>query len=175
MDNTKLAWLAGLVDGEGSMGMYAQTYVPKNARCKKSVRYQVTIANDNTEIILEASRLMEEITGRPAFLASATNHRSFVHYKLSVMKINDCIKVLNAIEPYLVGKKAQAQVMLKVLKNHHPHIRYTRAELDVINILKSMKDNDKDIVSDNTEPSREKSRASVEHIEEATQTELNLG
>jgi hypothetical protein len=80
---------------------------------------------------------------------------------------------LTAIEPYLVGKKAQAQVMLNVLIKHKPHSRYTRAELDVINILKKMKDDNKLDASGNVEPSREfNSQACVENIETATQ--LNM-
>jgi hypothetical protein len=61
-----------------------------------------------------------------------------------------------------VGKKAQAQVLINVLRGHKSHHKYTKAELDVIDILKRMKNNNKLIASENTEPSREQSQACVE-------------
>ena len=167
MENTKIAWLAGLIDGEGSIGMYA----PFHKR-KFFVRYQVTIANDNTDIIAEALRIISEILGREAYLASTyENECSFVHHKITVAPQKDCIKLLTAVEPYLVGKKAQAQVLLKLLKGHKLHSRYTRAELDVINILKKMKDDNKTSAG-NAELNSEKSDKCVENIETVTQYEM---
>jgi len=138
------------------------------------VRYQVTIANDNTDIIAEALRIISEMLWREAYLASTyENECSFIHHKITVAPQKDCIKLLTMVEPYLIGKKAQAQVLLKLLKGHRLHSRYTRAELDVINILKKMKDDNKTKSAGNAElNSGEQPDKCVENIETVTQYPL---
>lgn len=156
LEETKLAWLAGIIDGEGSMGMYAQRMKKKDGRYITFHRYQVTIANDDVNIVAEALEIISEIIGRQAYVSTAINHRTYVHHKISVCPRRDVSRLLGAIEPYLVGKKAQAQVLINVLRSHKPYTPYTKAEKDVIDILKQMK-NDNKIPAEaegNTEPSR---------------------
>ena len=92
MEITKIAWLAGLIDGEGSIGMYAQRMKRKDGRYIIFHRYQVTIANDDVNIIAEAMKIISEIIGRKAYVATAINNRTFVHHKypsvLAVMFLN---------------------------------------------------------------------------------------
>jgi hypothetical protein len=154
MDNTKIAWLAGLIDGEGSIGMYAQRMKKRDGKYITFHRTQVTIANDDVNIVAEAQRVISEIIGRNAYVATAINNRTYVHHKVSVCPRKDCIKLLTAVEPYLIGKKAQAQILLSVLKSHRPYSTYTKAEREVIDILKKMKNDNKICADGNTEPSR---------------------
>jgi hypothetical protein len=172
MDNTKIAWLAGIIDGEGTIGMYEA-----HSRSRWSARIwdtnyltQVDISNDNVLIIEESLEVISEIVGRKVRLVyDRRDDRKFIHYRVTTTARNDIIKILTAITPYLIGKKAQAKLLLNMLKNHRYKSKYTKAELDVINILKRMKDDDKTLAEaeGNTVPMRdeESSQKCVETIQ----------
>jgi len=170
MENTKIAWLAGIIDGEGTIGMYE---AHSRSRWKSRVwdtNYltQVDISNDNLLIINESLSIISEIVGRQVRLVyDRRDDRKFIHYRVTVTARKDIIKILTAIESYLVSKKAQCQVFLKMLKHHTYKSKYTKSELEVISILKAMKDDDKTSADGNTEPSREvkNSQACVETIQ----------
>jgi hypothetical protein len=173
----ELAWLAGLIDGEGTIGMYAIDRNKPSFKCKVYIRYQIGIANDDVNIIAEAVRIIENIIESKVHVeASSSIDRRFIHHKIDVWSQRKCAKLLSIVEPYLIGKKAQAQVLLKLLRSHKSHTRYTRAELDVIDILKRMKNDNKLSAEVNAEPSREdNSQACVENIWGAAQSEFNFG
>ena len=162
----KIAWLAGIIDGEGSIGIY-----PVTRRSTKQgfvLIKQLEIANDNTVIIQECVDIIHEITGRQARLTySKRDNRKFIHYAVSVNKIADLVKVLKAVEPYLIGKKSQAQIVINFFTHRIKGTKYTKLELEVSEILKQAKNDNKSLVDGNTEPSRDikPSQACVETIQ----------
>ena len=154
----RIAWLAGLIDGEGSIGMYA---VKRKLKYGYGIAHipQLQISNDDTTIINEAQEVIVGIIGT-RYMACTTDCRvdrrnSHLHYRVFVPCRSSVIKVLSAIEPYLIGKKSQAQILLQMLRTHKHGSRYTRAELEVIDILKGLKLVNKHPVSGNAVPMRE--------------------
>lgn len=187
IDSRKLAWLAGIVDGEGSIGFYVGKTGWKGNHNKKytyHIAHQVCIANTNTLIIQEAHNIVSAILGEKTPVTDIqvvadrrperTNSR--IGYCVNVKNHNSVIKVLSALEPYLVGKKSQAQVMLNLLKNHRPYAKYTKVELQVIDLLKDMKKHNTTSQDDNAELSRESqdSQACVENKWATTQYSLGI-
>jgi hypothetical protein len=168
---TDLAWLAGLVDGEGSIGFYSHKEVLK--RKYHVVRYRPTlhIANTDCLIINEAEHIVQSILSLkplPKITYKMQNKpRYHVCFMIRVQDKSNVLKVLEAIEPYLIGKKAQAQLLINMLKHHVKRARYTRAELEVIDILKAMKFDNMKPLPGNTELAEgdKPLRASVEHIQ----------
>jgi len=199
IDNIKLAWLAGIVDGEGSIGagivdgegsigVYVSKTVQRTRRKARyesvHVVYQFTIANTNTLLIEEVHNIVSAILGKMTPVTAIqvvadkrperTNSR--IGYCVNVKDHKGIIKILSALEPYLISKKSQAQVMLKLLRNHQWHTKYTKMEMDVIEILKKMKKHNTVLRDGNAELNRESldSRKCVENIEATTQAEMVL-
>jgi len=91
---------------------------------------------------------------------------SHVNYRVNICDHASIVKLLTAIEPYLVGKKTQAQVLLQLLKTHRRRTKYTKVELQVIDVLKKLKTVNSQPLYGNTEPSRDvKFQACVETLQ----------
>ena len=103
---TDLAWLAGIVDGEGSIGAY---------RGKDDcVRLHLTIANTDRRIIEKAALLLPgavvKLRGRP------TNLTRRQLATIVVLKQEDMQAALQLLLPFLVGKHEEAKAVLAYLK-----------------------------------------------------------
>lgn len=170
MDIAKLAWLAGIVDGEGVIGFYE---VHAKGRKHPTFQTHIKIINGNTDLIAECSNIMSEIVGRKVIITrDARKNRPNIYWHVSVESQVETIKILSAIEPYLVGKKSQAQLLLGMLKKHSHGTPMTKVERDVVGILKKMKREKIVPVEGNTELSRKHNgsfRACVEDRRATTQ------
>jgi hypothetical protein len=152
MEDTKLAWLAGILDGEGVIGFYE---IPSN---KKGITYQnhVRIVNADPNIILECDAIISEIVGhRISHGRDLRKDRPHVYWYISVNHQYDIIKLLSLVEPYMIGKKAQAHLLLELLRRHNKGTKFNKMEIEVIDILKRMKREKMTPTNGNTEPSIE--------------------
>ncbi len=178
LSETKLAWLAGLIDGEGCIAVYKlKEDRPKDKGQFKygfRLRPALYISNGDTVIIAEVEAILRELlancktTYRVDILKKSP--RCHINYLVRVQAKSSLLSILGAVEPYLIGKKAQAQVLLNMLRNSRPQhghwCQYTKAELEVVEILKEMKTRNQVPVSGNAELSRDdKSQACVENIQ----------
>lgn len=136
----RLAWAAGVVDADGTIGFYSQY---SHKRCPKNKHVRVVSADEET--LGELATILREVVGIDAKV-SIVNHIRTVrcpnfYYTVSVQVHEDICKLLSALIPYLVGKKAQAELLLKLLRNHKKHAIYTEEEFAVIEALKLLKQN----------------------------------
>lgn len=142
---TDTAWLAGVLDGEGSI--YAQVMPPgRNTRCDiGGMRINVKIGNTSMLLMQKAARIIEAITYRKHRIAM--NQSSTVHgrlmYCVEVSSSKAIEALLEATLPYLTVKKAQAEAMLAYCESrkstrHHGR-GYTSAELGLPGTLKRLK------------------------------------
>lgn len=106
---TDLAWLAGFVDGEGSIHAWIERDRP---RIKKGLEVTNTVEAN----VSRARLLIRQLTSR--------DHRTVVHnvkrgyrpcFTLQVRRADDIDKVIRAISPWLVGKREHADLMLRLL------------------------------------------------------------
>lgn len=122
----QLAWLAGIIDGEGCIT--AGAYPTKNRRADGSTGYRlslfVSVTNTNEDIILAVNELFAALsTVKPVFhvhdsASRVKNHRTQkTCYRVHVAGGVQVTRVLTAVLPYLVGKRKQAEVLLAIVKH----------------------------------------------------------
>lgn len=111
-----IAWLAGIIDGEGTIGCYF--YHDKSSR---SPRYGIWIVNTDQRIILEGKRIFE-LMGIEKIYIGEKNYKGGIGRKRSwYLQINrkaDIQRGLEIIIPYLISKKKQAQLILSFFKSY---------------------------------------------------------
>lgn len=113
MSTEKLAWLAGMIDGEGSLRIYRQ-------RIGQSLRFfaQIHITNTNLRIIAEVKSLFDALGIEFNVREIGNRKRNPAHapcYSVRATKNSAMRKLLSAMLPYLVGKRDQAETVLKFL------------------------------------------------------------
>jgi len=104
---TDLAWLAGIIDGEGTISIYKEQR-PAN---KSGYRYYsvVEISNSNEGIINRLSAILPDSAVKMRANKPKPNHKQV--WKLKITR-RWTKPVLTTILPYLVGKRKQAEVVL---------------------------------------------------------------
>ena len=99
MRKEKYAYLAGLLDGEGYLGL---------TRSRGSYRPRVVISNCNLPLLKNA----QNITG--GYITKKTEREGWTQgYNLTIISVD---KWLFKIIPYMVGKKKKAELFLKAKK-----------------------------------------------------------
>ncbi len=127
--DTDIAWLAGLLDGEGCIGLWAQTSKPN------SLLARVEIGMSDKATVDHAAKIILEFTGykvpqsvRYNKLSALTKRPQWFFYAVKKEPTRD---LLRALIPYLVTKRLEALLTLSVLERS-THIRAYRAtELDL--------------------------------------------
>lgn len=126
MEDTKLAWLAGLWDGEGSIAMF------ERKERNRIIKFcpALVLVNTNLDIINEAQKLLKELGANFHFFTRKSNNPKWkTVYQLTTRNSGYIAKVLVAINPYLVGKRSQAELMLRYL-NRRSELPRTHASED---------------------------------------------
>ena len=126
MTEQEKAYLAGIIDGEGCLRL------SKSSRPNNKCAYHISIVIANTSVHL-FDWLNVRIPGK--MYTSRQNHekwRGCYHWTLT--GTNQCLYFLKQIEPYLVIKKEQAQVLM----NGYVHLSNNDRE-DMVRKLKDLK------------------------------------
>ena len=119
MDNTignqqaidnKLAWLAGIWDGEGSF------VIEKNG--KNFLSGRISLTNSSTEMISEVTKIFDsfEISGH-LWLEDKKINKHKKCYHLTINKIIDVKKATELMLPFLIAKRAQAEILIRFLSS----------------------------------------------------------
>lgn len=110
---TNAAYLAALIDGEGTIGIYRANGVRS---LSPSFYVQVTVVNTNTDLM---AWLSENIGGRVDKRSDTTSrdprHKHPYHWRVHGPNAE---LLLNAVRPYLVCKGSQADVALQLRAMH---------------------------------------------------------
>jgi len=124
---TDLAWLAGIIDGEGTIGAYF--FLDKRSK-HRSPRYGIWLCNSEKSMIERSANIMANL-GAKVYLLSKTYKDGallkarWLMWQLQVQKKEDVKIVLEKISPYMVSKKPQANRLLKFF-NDYPNLLYGR-------------------------------------------------
>lgn len=116
----KIIWLAGLTDGEGTIAVF---YNRENAKWCKNESYErlhaiYTIANTDPSIINEAQKILYEIgVTSQVFRRTPQKPTHSVGINLNVRKLTHIKIVLERLHPYLIAKKAQAELTLRFIES----------------------------------------------------------
>jgi len=103
------AWLAAIVDGEGSLVAWRQ-------KSCDSLGFRLTIYNTNPLIAAESKRLLEEIVGAPVRVRPVRRRKTHrVIYHVVVESRAKVAGVIRALLPFFRGKRHEAETLLAVI------------------------------------------------------------
>lgn len=140
---TELAYLAGIIDGEGCISInHAGEW-----KTNKSFQCKVRLANSNLDLINWVMQTLEKlgIKGYIAHSRRCENNPKWKRvYDLGILNQTKCHTVLSAIRPYLVSKRAQADLVLEWIDSRwnrkkpegFRYIPYSKRELEIVQQLK---------------------------------------
>lgn len=115
LSSAERGWLAGIVDGEGHLGLYKYHYHFKSSYLAKrqfTWRPILTISNTKLELIRRAQEICKGGSIR-AMAPSKEGYRTCYRLLLTAGKIR---QVTPKIMPYLTAKKDEAILLLKSLE-----------------------------------------------------------
>ena len=112
----RLAWLAGIIDGEGTIGLAFYTRRSMR-RGKPHVQRQlecwIAVANTNMRIIEAVSAVLSGCGIKHGLLLSQRGTAKWKpQWRVTVRGLRRCAATLALLRPYLVGKLPQADVIL---------------------------------------------------------------
>lgn len=118
--DTELAWLAGLIDGEGTIALSIF-----RGRGSGGVKTVFSISNTNLENLGNARPILRALAGRDLIPRPEKRSRSEWRpaFVLRTEKHSDIKAILEAVRPWLVGKRKQAELMLAYLEQCSGAIR----------------------------------------------------
>ena len=103
-----LAWLAGIIDGEGSIGIYDSK--TRGTPCKI---FNLSIVNTDNTILLKVEDIYKHFNiFFSRYIHNNPNPKGFLPtnqcYVVTVRRRDDFEQILKLIEPFLIGKKKQS-------------------------------------------------------------------
>lgn len=132
MNDLDLGWLAGLLEGEGSLQLISTLHKGlKGRKSYPSISTKITFFNTDYEIIKKLSNVLDSVTIKPArvlFRDRKDNHGKKRIYEVNVLHYKDIKTVLDLLVMHLVSyKKAQAALISK----------YITRRLDIMDLYSS--------------------------------------
>jgi len=113
MKRTDLAYIAGIIDGEGSI--YSG---------HRKGRYQIWLSIQMTDrVALEFVQSL--FGGKILLMRQKGNRRDIYRWRLTGYQIHP---ILTSLSPYLLTKLPQAKIALRILESHTPWKHYTPME-----------------------------------------------
>lgn len=115
-----LVWLAGIIDGEGSICASLGASQPAKARGgvpKRSLGLRLVIKNTSTELIDKAAAVLREYGVMFSLYYNKPCATAREALQLSVSGRGMIKKAINLLLPYLVAKREQAQQMLYIIQH----------------------------------------------------------
>ncbi len=103
-------WLAAVIDTDGCL-----TWSYNKRRCY--VYPRIDVANSNTAIIERASQVMKQLCGKAHITTQGRTAGNRKMRNITVVGMARTFKLLTQIEPFLVGKKEQAQLLMQFVKS----------------------------------------------------------
>lgn len=104
---TELAWLGGIIDGEGHIGVHAR---------KKSGQHAIRISITNTDegILKECKKILDKLGIFYIFLLHKDRARKSHHkdvYVIEMNRIAECKEFLQIIKPYIRAQAKQRKIL----------------------------------------------------------------
>lgn len=195
---TKLAWLAGIVDGEGYVAVRMLDGIkkhpnPKRARrgLSKAIYCYLKIESVSISMITAVALILDKINvnyniGKPRMMPKST----LPAIRLEVGKKRELLRLCDFILPYCIVKKQELELVKSYLVKSvaYKYYRMSKSDLKISDNMRKLHDingkkgrrpdflaakSKSNIGQDNAELKQEQNSCKcVEHIEVATQKEL---
>ena len=107
---TRYAWLAGIIDGEGCLSIWRRNVRSGSGVKIVSTQAGISITNSNAALLNECRELLDALGVKHSYItpknaAKRPMRRIFVRNHASLLIL------LDAIDPYLIGKRDQAALL----------------------------------------------------------------
>ena len=126
-----MAWLAGLLDGEGCIAFMRRTDYTKH---RLEVRYDVKLAMACKETVGIAYEIMVDLVGDDAVKEPYEEKRKIRRrrplWRTEVSSKDGVYRLLSALEPFLRTKRTEALLCLQYLDRARHHVRYKATDYD---------------------------------------------
>lgn len=117
IQNIKIAWLAGIVDGEGSIGM-KRTRDKRVGRSPLMYSPLIQITNCDFDLLNETENILDllKIKYNHWKRIDSRNSKWKDSGNVSINSYENCIKFLEILIPFLISKKKHAKILLSFCK-----------------------------------------------------------
>lgn len=113
----RIIWLAGFIDGEGTITVFNHTDRSQKWGFKRYTAI-VCVVNTNEVLINEVQKILIELNiSSHIFVRTPQKKQHKPAFQLGVRKITHIKRLLTQLIPYLVGKKAQAELTLRFVES----------------------------------------------------------
>lgn len=139
LDEIALAYFAGLVDGEGTITIIRTGQIVADGG--RSLRPQVEVTNTNPVIVQHVIDTFYKMGAKPYIDTRASKNNWKAAYKIVAYGLNKSKKVLTCVMPYLLAKKAQAELVLEFIesRNSQPYnCHYTDRDLNIYRQIRTL-------------------------------------
>ena len=109
----RLGWLAGVIDGEGSIVVYTS----KSGRNSCTARYEVTVGNTDERLVRAVSVIFAEIGVAHTIKLQHRRHPHRPCWYVTCSGGKGVEKVLSAMRSYLISKQARADLVLGMIQH----------------------------------------------------------
>ena len=137
-----LGWLAGIIDGEGYVGLQIEW---KTKRNQDRICPQVHISNCDEAIVLRARDVMRSIGINPYIRATKANTQiRRDQYRLQTKRYSNILRLLTVIAPFMTGEKKERAELVREFCDirlnsdwkHGEGKPHTARELEIYDICK---------------------------------------
>jgi uncharacterized glyoxalase superfamily protein PhnB len=113
----QLAWLAGILDGEGSLEVgWTNQYRKDKARLPTKMMYcRIKVGNTDVFMIREISRIYSGLRVGFSYRTYKKSNSRYWVIDIKTQGKGNCRKLINAVYPYLITKIQQADKMLEII------------------------------------------------------------
>jgi len=129
-----IGWLAGILDGEGSIVFSKRKRHPR-------IAYGINLVNTNMELMEKANniiaRLCKDLEGTPIKISTkayATNPFGTTVrkqcYQITIRRQTWIVRILGILLPHLTEKRVKASALHELFLTHIPGQWYTEKELE---------------------------------------------
>lgn len=112
----RLAWLAGIIDGEGTVSIQCYTKPDKTIRLTP----YIAITNSNQPLLDECISILSEVAGKAAARMCGKTRSKLARVDCSAIRVDGypaVYKVLASVAPHLVGKLPQTEIVLGFIES----------------------------------------------------------
>jgi hypothetical protein len=111
MQDVDLAWLAGIIDGEGCFTIYS---VKRKDANSPSPSANLTITNSNCLLLERCREILDELDIKYLYHDPKNGHQQGRKVmRIRVKNYSSLRKLIELLLPFLIGKRDQALVMLQ--------------------------------------------------------------
>ena len=145
--DTELAWLAGILDGEGSFSVHRNQKTQRDGFNRYFTwAMSITIVNSDPHLLRRCVDLLVAITNRMPYIylkQPGVGRRPLLTFAIRVQRKQDIVAMIEAVLPYLVGKRDQAKLLVDFINSTkgtgHVRIHDHALAQQTIDEMKAMK------------------------------------